>query len=118
MAEGRTLVLLNHDSIFEALYDVLNQRFLTKTDPTTGEQASYLRLAIGTRSQLCAVSPGFRIIVVAECDHAYNKLDVALLNRFEKQVFSLHLVLDPRFPLLFSTPNSISSISGALEILK
>ena len=33
MAAGRTVVLLNHDHIFEALYDVLNQRFITRIDP-------------------------------------------------------------------------------------
>ena len=33
MARGSTLVLLNHDNIYEALYDVLNQRYLMKTRP-------------------------------------------------------------------------------------
>jgi len=81
MAEGKTLMLVNHDHVFEALYDVLNQRYLSKTDPVTGVQASFLRLAIGTRSQLCPVAPGFRIVVVTEQDHAYGHLDLALLNR-------------------------------------
>ena len=37
MATGSTIVLLNHDQIYEALYDVLNQRFLYKTDQATGK---------------------------------------------------------------------------------
>ena len=36
MAEGRTIVLVNHDNIYEALYDVLNQRYIVKRDPRTG----------------------------------------------------------------------------------
>ena len=86
MAEGRTVVLLNHDKIFEALYDVLNQRFLKRTDQQTGETALFLRLAIGTRSQLCVVKEGFRVIVVAEADHAYqNLVSSALAHRQQKQ---------------------------------
>src|SRR5690606_34189920 len=32
MAAGRTIILLNHDNIYEALYDVLNQRYVFTTD--------------------------------------------------------------------------------------
>jgi hypothetical protein len=45
-----------------------------------------LRLAIGSRSSLCPVVDGFRLIVIAEQDYAYRSLDLPLLNRFEKQV--------------------------------
>lgn len=37
MASGSTVVLLNHDNIYEALYDVLNQRYVHKTDQKTGK---------------------------------------------------------------------------------
>jgi hypothetical protein len=37
MAQGLRVVLLNHDSIYEALYDVLNQRYVMRTDNKTGE---------------------------------------------------------------------------------
>jgi hypothetical protein len=56
MASGSTIVLLNHDNIYEALYDVLNQRYVFKTDPKTGKTRKMLRLAIGARSQLCNVN--------------------------------------------------------------
>ena len=82
MATGSTIVLLNHDQIYEALYDVLNQRFLTMTDSATGKVEKRLRLAIGARSDLCYVADGFRIIVVVEQSHAYHNLDLPLLNRF------------------------------------
>lgn len=40
------------------------------------------------RSQLCPVRDDFRIIVVVEMQDAYTRLDLPLLNRFEKQVLS------------------------------
>ena len=88
MASGSTVILLNHDNIYEALYDVLNQRFLYKTDNKTGKVEKLLRLAIGSKSQLCQVKDGFKIIVIVEQEHAYNHLDLPLLNRFEKQVLT------------------------------
>lgn len=59
-------VLVDHDLIYEALYDVLNQRYITRTSSSTGKVKRMLRLAIGARSQLCPVAPGFRIVVIAE----------------------------------------------------
>ena len=88
MARGGTVVLHNHDAIYESLYDVLNQRYVTRTSHETGKEHKMLRLAVGSRSQLCPVQEGFRIVVVAEQDHAYENLDLPLLNRFEKQVLS------------------------------
>jgi hypothetical protein len=96
MFEGRPVVLLNHDGIYESLYDVLNQRYVTRTDPKTGSLKRMLRLAIGPRSQLCPVSDGFRIIVIVDQNHAYENLDLPLLNRFEKQVLMYDSVLPER----------------------
>ena len=92
MANGSTVVLLNHDNIYEALYDVLNQRYLFKKDQN-GKIKKMLRLAIGSRSQLCQVQDGFKIVVIVEQDHAYRNLDLPLLNRFEKQVLCAEDVL-------------------------
>ena len=85
MAAGRTIVLVNHDNIYEALYDVLNQRYLIKRDPRTGETRRLLRLAIGSRSQLCICHDNFKVVVSVEMQHAHERLDLPLLNRFEKQ---------------------------------
>jgi hypothetical protein len=85
MASGSTVVLHDCDNIYESLYDVLNQRYVTKTDKA-GRQRRMLRLAIGTRSQLCPVATGFRIIVIVDSTRAYRDLDLPLLNRFEKQL--------------------------------
>jgi len=59
-------VLVDHDQIYEALYDVLNQRYITRTSAGSGKVKRMLRLAVGARSQLCTVAPGFRVVVVAE----------------------------------------------------
>ena len=65
---------------YESLYDVLNQAFITM-----GSE-KLLRIAVGKRSQPCPVHDDFRIIAVAEQDHAYQQLDLPLLNRLEKQL--------------------------------
>ena len=84
MRVGKTVVLLNCDSLYEALYDVLNQAFVTRMAGTQVQR--FLRLAVGKRSQLCPVHPSFRLIAVTEMEHAYNELDLPLLNRLEKQL--------------------------------
>ena len=85
MAIGNTLVLINNDNIYEALYDVLNQRYV-KERSKTGEVRRMLRVAVGMRSALCPVHDNFKLIAVVEAKHAYEALDLPLLNRFEKQV--------------------------------
>ena len=83
MATGSKIILLNHDNIYEALYDVLNQRYIYNNG------VKMLRLAIGSKSQMCPVMDGFKIIAIIEKEHAYNDLDLPLLNRFEKQILDL-----------------------------
>jgi hypothetical protein len=98
MATGSIIILLNHDSIYESLYDVLNQRY--SFNVKDGITTKMLRLAIGAKSQLCPVKEGFRIIVIIDKDHAYNDLDLPLLNRFEKQVLVSETMLLPKHQLL------------------
>lgn len=87
MQLGQTVVLYNCDNLYEALYDVLNQAFVRReTGGPEGSVQKFLRLAIGKRSQLCPVHDRFRIIAVAEQEHAYRNLDLPLLNRLEKQL--------------------------------
>ena len=94
MAEGSTIVLIDTSNIYESLYDVLNQRYVSKVDKQ-GNQKRMLRLAIGTRSQLCPCAPGFRIIVIVGETKCYQSLDLPLLNRFEKQLFATYGLLGP-----------------------
>ena len=92
MATGSTLVLLNHDNMYEALYDVLNQRYVTEKT-STGVETRMLRVAVGMRSALCTVHDDFKLICIVEARHAYEKLDLPLLNRFEKQLLNAMDVL-------------------------
>eukprot|EP00392_Amoebophrya_sp_AT5.2_P009963 g9994.t1 len=115
MATGKTVVLWNLDTVYESLYDVLNQRFVVRRNKAASgavvgaaedgsggggtERAAsvtkMLRIAIGPRSQLCPVhADGFRIVTIVERTHAYEKLDLPLLNRFEKQTLGYRDVVD------------------------
>jgi len=94
MQNGQTVVLVNHEGIFPSLYDVLNMRYTTKRSSDTGKVTRMLRLAVGNRSQWCSVGDGFKIVVVVEAKDAYERLDLPLLNRFEKQVLRAADVLE------------------------
>ena len=80
MAEGRIVVLVHNDPIYESLYDLLNQRYVKHGD------TRMLRLAMGSKSQLCPVHDDFKLVLIVDQQHAYEQLDLPLLNRFEKQV--------------------------------
>eukprot|EP00954_Amorphochlora_amoebiformis_P012796 1002248-Amorphochlora_amoeboformis.AAC.1 len=80
MAEGRTVVLVYCEDLYESLYDLLNQHY------TEYGGKLYVRLAFGTASRLCEIHRSFRVIVIVEKIDAYNRLAPPLLNRFEKQV--------------------------------
>ena len=49
MARGATVVLVDHAGIYESLYDVLNQRYVTKVQES-GKRLRMLRIAVGGRS--------------------------------------------------------------------
>lgn len=60
------------------------QAFVTRV--VGDQEQNFLRLAVGKRSQLCPVHENFRLIAVTEKEHAYDNLDLPLLNRLEKQL--------------------------------
>merc|ERR1719247_2742055 len=80
MNEPICLVLVHCDSLYEALYDLLNQHYMEYA----GQR--YVRLAHGTHSKQCPIHVNFRVVVVVEIVDAYHHLAPPLLNRFEKQV--------------------------------
>jgi len=95
MAEGVTVVLVHCESLYESLYDLLNQHY------TTWGGMKYVRLAFGSNTRQCPIHPNFRVICVVEKQEAYTKLAPPLLNRFEKQVFERRDVLrDEHRPIL------------------
>ena len=65
MAKGLSLLLCGMDAIYEALYDVLNQRYVRRRSEE-GEVELMLRLAIGAKSQLCPVKESFKLLVLVE----------------------------------------------------
>ena len=89
MAEGITVVLVHCESLYESLYDLLNQHY------TSYGGQLYVRLAFGTHSRLCPIHPAFRVVVIVEKLDAYTKLAPPLLNRFEKQVMERQHMLTP-----------------------
>ena len=114
MASGVTLVLLHCESLFESMYDLLNQHYTT-----VGGQL-WVRLAFGTHSRLCPIDPNFRVIVVVEKQDAYTKLAAPLLNRFEKQVMerkdvmtSLHMRVAQRLKRFAETLAARESTKAA-----
>ena len=122
MASGVTLVLLHCESLFESMYDLLNQHYTT-----VGGQL-WVRLAFGTHSRLCPIDPNFRVIVVVEKQDAYTKLAAPLLNRFEKQVMerkdvmtSLHMRVAQRLKRFAETlaaresTRAVQDVDGDVE---
>jgi len=95
MAEGITVVLVHCESLYESLYDLLNQHYVEYSGQI------YVRLAFGSYTRLCPLHRNFRVIVIVEKEEAYTKLAPPLLNRFEKQVFERsHVLVDSQTQLL------------------
>lgn len=63
---------------------------------SAGVETRMLRVAVGMRSALCSVHDDFKLICIVEARHAYEKLDLPLLNRFEKQLLNAMDVLSPK----------------------
>eukprot|EP01052_Picozoa_sp_SAG31_P002292 SAG31_NODE_80_length_27188_cov_42.623869_7_plen_2406_part_00 len=94
MATGTTLVLVHCETLYESMYDLLNQHYTS-----VGAQL-WVRLAFGTHSRLCPIDPSFRVIVVVEKHDAYTQLAPPLLNRFEKQVLERPDMMDSAHHML------------------
>eukprot|EP00463_Aulacantha_scolymantha_P006737 TRINITY_DN913_c0_g1_i1.p1 TRINITY_DN913_c0_g1~~TRINITY_DN913_c0_g1_i1.p1 ORF type:complete len:112 (+),score=18.19 TRINITY_DN913_c0_g1_i1:154-489(+) len=103
MEAGRTCVLVYCEALYESLYDLLNQHYISY-----GGQL-YVRLAFGSSSRLCPVHSDFRMVVIVEKLEAYTRLAPPLLNRFEKQVFERQHLLTTTQQQLLQTLNGRSS---------
>ncbi|XP_023378779.1 E3 ubiquitin-protein ligase RNF213 [Pteropus vampyrus] len=88
METGRTAVLLNLQSLYESLYDALNQYYVC-----LGGQR-YVDLGLGTHRVKCRVHPDFRLIVIEEKDVVYKHFPIPLINRLEKHYLDIHTVLE------------------------
>ncbi|KAJ7339580.1 hypothetical protein OS493_005983 [Desmophyllum pertusum] len=78
METGRTVILLNLESLYESLYDALNQYYVY----CYGQK--FVDLGLGSHRVKCRVDENFRLIVIAERDVVYSKFPIPLINRLEK----------------------------------
>ncbi|XP_067056125.1 E3 ubiquitin-protein ligase rnf213-alpha-like isoform X2 [Acropora muricata] len=88
METGRTVILLNLESLYESLYDALNQYYVY-----FGGQ-KYVDLGLGSHRVKCRVDDKFRLIVIAERDVVYSKFPIPLINRLEKHYLVLSASLN------------------------
>lgn len=75
MTRPCTMVLIHCDTLYESLYDLLNQHYIE-----SGGQR-YVRLAHGSHSRQCPIHEKFRIVVVVDVAEG-ELLPPPLLNRF------------------------------------
>ncbi|KAM9300337.1 E3 ubiquitin-protein ligase rnf213-alpha-like [Morus bassanus] len=88
METGRPVVLLNIHSLYESLYDALNQNFVS-----LGGNC-YVDLGLGTHRVKSRVKEEFRLIVIEEKDVVYTQFPSPLLNRLEKHCLDMNTVLN------------------------
>ncbi|KAI5277308.1 hypothetical protein MUG91_G144n75 [Manis pentadactyla] len=88
METGKMVVLLNLHSLYESLYDALNQYYVY-----LGGQ-KYVDLGLGTHRVKCRVHPDFRLVVIEEKDVVYRHFPVPLINRLEKHYLDINTVLE------------------------
>ncbi|CAG8589706.1 30140_t:CDS:10, partial [Racocetra persica] len=89
---GRPLILTDLDIIYGSLYDLWNQNYITVGKE--GNQTFYTRVSLGAYSNpMVCVHKNFRCILVLD-EKKVDFSDPPLLNRFEKQSFSINDVMD------------------------
>jgi hypothetical protein len=80
MATGRTVILVNHDAIYESLYDVLNQRYVTRVDSDTGVRNVYTMLPLFITNQCIRIDiiPSLFVSAIPTEMPIENQADAAL----------------------------------------
>ncbi|XP_028416584.1 E3 ubiquitin-protein ligase rnf213-alpha-like [Dendronephthya gigantea] len=80
METGKMVILLNLESLYESLYDALNQYYVYLANQ------KYVDLGLGNHRVKCRVANEFKLIVVAEKDVVYRRFPIPLINRLEKHL--------------------------------
>ena len=89
---GKTMILMNPMPISSSFYDVFNRHFdVIKTKDGKGYDY-FARIAIGSYSRPCVVSPSFKLIVHLPLS-LLKRTPAPFLNRFEKYYLSLGNIL-------------------------
>jgi len=87
MERGESLALQNLDSIYNSLYDMLNQNY------TVVAGKKNCRVALGAFSNPMAhVHDNFKCIVIVD-EANFSTMDPPFLNRFEKQILNFESLL-------------------------
>lgn len=87
MEMGRPVILLNIQSLYESLYDALNQCYVKLGG------SYYVDLGLGTHRVKCRVKEQFRLIVIEEKTTVYQQFPAPLLNRLEKHCLDMRTIL-------------------------
>lgn len=87
METGRSVVLLNIQSLYESLYDALNQCYVKLGG------SYYVDLGLGSHRVKCRVKDEFRLIVIEEKRTVYEQFPTPLLNRLEKHCLEMSNIL-------------------------
>jgi hypothetical protein len=87
METGKTWVLLNLRSLYESLYELLNQYYMKMGDH------KYVEIGLGVHRVKCRVHDDFRLVVIAAEQVVKREFAIPLLNRLEKHVLSTAGVL-------------------------
>ena len=87
METGKTIILLNLESLYEGLYDALNQSY------SIFNKQRYVDLGLGTHRMKCRVHDTFKLIVIADRETVRNKFPTPLINRLEKHYITISKIL-------------------------
>ncbi|XP_053389495.1 E3 ubiquitin-protein ligase rnf213-alpha-like [Mercenaria mercenaria] len=87
METGYTVMLLNSESLYESLYDALNQYYVS-----FGGQR-FVDLGLGRHRVKCPVHDDFKLIIVAEKQVVYKEFPIPLINRLEKHILTSNTLL-------------------------
>jgi hypothetical protein len=104
MEKGRTVFLINCNSIHGSFYDVFNQHYLPRRD-RDGTFTYFANVAIGSYSRPCKVHPNFQCIVhlpASELEHT----PLPFLNRFEKYLINVDDILEHKMSEQKHSPGS------------
>eukprot|EP00923_Selenidium_pygospionis_P053798 GHVN01093709.1.p1 GENE.GHVN01093709.1~~GHVN01093709.1.p1 ORF type:complete len:2403 (+),score=325.49 GHVN01093709.1:991-7209(+) len=88
METGQQLVLVNLETLYESLYDALNQSY----SYMGGNR--YVDLGLGSHRVKCRVHKDFRLILVAEVEDVMQRFPIPLINRVEKHYLGMETILD------------------------
>lgn len=87
METGRSVILLNIQSLYESFYDALNQCYVKLGG------SYYVDLGLGSHRVKCRVQDKFRLIVIEEKSTVYEQFPTPLLNRLEKHCLEIRNIL-------------------------